>query len=333
MTGPPRVRFDASGIEVESGLLWLDARRPKPFGVVSHAHADHVARHETILCTPATAAFVRRRSGTGPRFLERPYGEPTLVGDLTVTLLSAGHVLGSAMVHVRGPLGTLLYTGDVRVDGGLTCPPAEPVPADVLVTEATFGRQDYRFPAPDTVRAELVDWARATIEAGETPVFLAYALGKAQEVMSALAAAGLPVAAHGAVWKLCDVYRAHGIRFPGARRLGRGPARAAVVTPPRYRPTSGRLRVAAVTGWGERAKAPGIERVFPLSDHSDFEGLLRLVERVRPARVHVVHGYAREFAEELRARGYAAEAVEGHAGPDEDEIPGAFGPPGPPNTP
>jgi Cft2 family RNA processing exonuclease len=330
MTAPPRVRFDAVGIEVESGLLWLDARRPKPFGVISHAHADHVGRHETILCTPATAAFVRRRSGAGPRFLERPYGEPTRVGDLTVTLLPAGHVLGSAMVLLEGPGGTLLYTGDVRVDGGLTCPPAGPVKADVLVTEATFGRSDHRFPPPDAVRGELVRWARATIEARETPVFLAYALGKAQEVMSALCAARVPVAAHGAVWKLCDVYREHGIRFPGARKLSRGVAGAAVVTPPRFRPRGERLRVAAVTGWGDRALAPGIERAFQLSDHSDFDGLLRLVERVRPSRVHVVHGYAREFALELRARGYEADPAEGHAGPDEDEIPGAFGSP---NTP
>jgi hypothetical protein len=38
----------------------------------------------------------------------------------------------------------------------------------------------------------------------------------------------------------------------------------------------------------------------------------------------VVHGYAKEFAADLRARGYDAEAVEGHAGPEDDERPGLF---------
>ncbi|MHC4932745.1 MAG: MBL fold metallo-hydrolase, partial [Planctomycetota bacterium] len=251
---PLAVRFDASGLEVEGGLLWLDARRSKALGVISHAHGDHVARHQTILCTPETAALVRRRSGGSPTFIEARYGDQTTVGDLTVTLLPAGHILGSAMVLLEGPSGSLLYTGDVRAEGGLTCPPAAPVPADVLVTEATFGRPDCVFPPPSEVRAEMVAWAREVLEEGTTPVFAAYALGKGQEVMAALAAAGVPVAAHGSVWSLCSVYRDFGIRFPRSRRLKRRSGRrAAVVVPPRFLRTPevqecGRLRIAAVTG-------------------------------------------------------------------------------------
>ncbi|MHC4548116.1 MAG: MBL fold metallo-hydrolase [Planctomycetota bacterium] len=323
MTGPPRVRFEPHGVEVEGGLLWLDARRVKPLGVVSHAHADHVARHRTILCTPETAALIRRRvGGHGRRFLEHRYGEPTPVGDLTVTLLPAGHILGSAMVLLEGPGGSLLYTGDVRPEGGLTCPPAQPVRADTLITEATFGRPEYRFPPPDETRAALVRFARETLEAHETPVLLAYALGKAQEVMTLLAGAGIPIAAHGAVWKVCDVYRSFGHAFPGSRRLtGTKDRRAAVVVPPHCAgqiAPAGPRRVAAITGWGERARGRGVDRVFPLSDHADYDGLLRLVDAVRPRRVHVVHGFARSFAATLRERGYDAEAVPGHAGPDED---------------
>jgi Cft2 family RNA processing exonuclease len=328
---PLAIRFDASGLEVEGGLLWLDARRSKPFGVITHAHGDHVARHQTILCTPETAALVRRRSGGGPSFIEARYGEKTTVGDLNVTLLPAGHILGSAMVLVEGPGGSLLYTGDVRDEGGLTCSPAAPVPAELLVTEATFGRPDCTFPPPNEVRAEMVIWARNAIEAGTTPVFAAYALGKGQEVMAALAAAEIPVAAHGSVWSLCSVYRDFGIRFPKSRRLKRGSGRrAAVVVPPRFLRTPevqecGPLRVAAVTGWGDRTLGGGIERAFPLSDHSDFPGLLRVVEKVGASKVHVQHGYAEEFAAALRERGHDAEAVPGHSGPEEGERPGMFG--------
>lgn len=328
---PPRLRFDESGIEVESGLLWLDSRRPRPLAVVTHAHADHVARHERALCTPETAALVRRRLGPGTKFVERPFREPCPVGDLEVTLLPAGHILGSAMALVRGPGGSVLYTGDVRLEGGLTTPPAEPVPADVLVTEATYGRPDHRFPPAAETRAKLVDFARKRLEAGVTPVFLAYALGKAQEVMRTLAAAGIRVSAHGSVWNLCAVYRAFGIRFPLARRLKDGaPRGSAIVVPPRFLATpevqaAAPLAVASVTGWGERTVGEGVDVAFPLSDHSDFEELLRLVAAVAPRKVHVLHGYAREFAAELRQRGYDAQAVPGHSGPDEDERPGMFG--------
>ncbi|MFQ5843540.1 MAG: MBL fold metallo-hydrolase [Planctomycetota bacterium] len=327
MTGPatgagPAVRFHRFGIEVEQGLFWLDSRRKRPFGVVSHAHGDHVARHDTILCTPETGALFRKRNGPGPRFMERRYGEKTPVGDLTVTLLPAGHILGSAMVLVEGRGGSLLYTGDVRPAGGITCPPAEVRHADVLITEATFGHPDHRLPPAEESRARLVAHARDALDDGRVPVFLAYSLGKGQEVMVLLGRAGIPVAAHGAVWNLCPVYRRFGVRFPCSRRLADRPRRdCAIVVPPRHRHAAevraqAPLWVVAVTGWGRRALARGIDAVVPLSDHADYGELLHLVDGVAPSRVHVVHGYAPEFASSLRQRGYAAHAVAGHSGPD-----------------
>ena len=51
---------------------------------------------------------------------------------------------------------------------------------------------------------------------------------------------------------------------------------------------------------------------FPLSDHADFPSLLHFVELVQPKRVLTLHGFAREFAATLRARGVDALAL-GHA--------------------
>ena len=332
MTGGPRIRFGPDGIEVEQGLLWLDATRPKPFCVISHAHGDHVARHRRALCTAETAELVRIRQGPGTRCLPRRFGEPTRVGDLVVTLHPAGHILGSAMVHVEGPQGTLLYTGDAKLEGGRTSPPAGPVHADVMITEATFGRPDLLHPPAGEVHAALVRTARETLEAGVTPIFLAYALGKAQEVMAVLCDARLPVAAHGSAWNLCRVYRGSGIRFPGARRLARDRAAGCVlVVPPRELPNAralvpGPTRVVAVTGWRlPPDEASEIDATLPLSDHSDFNGLLKLVELCAPDKVHVVHGFAPEFAAALRERGYDAQAVPGHEGPAVDgPAPGMF---------
>ena len=332
-----RLEFSGNGVGIDNGLLWIDAPRPKRLCVVTHAHGDHVAKHATILCTPATAALVRLRTGGDSKFIEVPYGEKTAVGDLAVTLLPAGHILGSAMALIEGPptatRPSLLFTGDVHLEGNRTCPPATPVHADTLVTESTFGRPDQRLPPAETVRLELAEFAHECLEMDITPVFLAYALGKAQEVMAILVEAGVPIAAHGAVWNLCRVYRSCGHAFPRSRKLGRGGRRrAALVVPPRFRKTPEvmqhePLRIAAVTGWGDRALQPGVERSFPLSDHSDFGGLVRLVEQVAPQKVYTIHGYAREFAEQLRARGFDAEAVEGHSGPDEGVRPGMFGAP------
>ena len=48
------------------------------------------------------------------------------------------------------------------------------------------------------------------------------------------------------------------------------------------------------------------DALFPLSDHADYEDLLRYVEQVSPRIVYTLHGYAEEFARDLRARGMEA---------------------------
>ena len=64
-------------------------------------------------------------------------------------------------------------------------------------------------------------------------------------------------------------------------------------------------RTAMLSGW---AMQPGakyryrVDAMIPFSDHADHPGLLECIQRVRPRRVLTVHGYAGEFAAELRAR-------------------------------
>ena len=49
------------GLKLTRADLAIDFRRRQPRAFVSHAHADHMARHEYALCTPATAALYRQR--------------------------------------------------------------------------------------------------------------------------------------------------------------------------------------------------------------------------------------------------------------------------------
>jgi DNA ligase-1 len=58
--------------------------------------------------------------------------------------------------------------------------------------------------------------------------------------------------------------------------------------------------------------------MIPFSDHADHPGLMECIQRVRPKRILTVHGYAREFAAELRARGMDAWSA---AGGDQLDLP------------
>src|ERR1700724_174148 len=114
--------------------------------------------------------------------------------------------------------------------------PAEPVPADVLVLESTFGKPHYRFPDAGEVLAAVVSWCKSVLDGGATPVLLGYSLGKGQEILSALAAEGFTIALHPSSFGVTEVYRELGCDFPPYRRLGEpGVSPTVVITPPSAR--------------------------------------------------------------------------------------------------
>jgi putative mRNA 3-end processing factor len=301
--------------------LWLDAHRRAPCAFVSHAHGDHIARHDRTIATPATLALMEHRLGK-PRKGERlpvGYREPFGIADLTVELFPAGHVLGSAQVRVQRDGVALCYTGDLCTEPTLTAEPAEVVPCDVLVLESTFGSPRYVFPPKAEVLAQVRRFVDDALSDGVTPVLLGYALGKAQEILKYLGEAGYPCRAHPMVHAVDRVYEACGVALPGVRALGpEGPARGEVVVAPPHLQGSAALariprkRTAVLTGWaveGGRVRYRGVDASFPLSDHADFPALLAYARATGARRVYTVHGYAEELARALLRQGIRAEAL------------------------
>ena len=86
-----------NGLKLTKAGLAIDFRRRQPRAFVSHAHSDHIARHEYALCTPQTAALYQHRLGPRPT-LPMPYRRPIDWGGLRLTTYPAGHCLGSAML-------------------------------------------------------------------------------------------------------------------------------------------------------------------------------------------------------------------------------------------
>lgn len=297
--------------------LWLDARRRRPFGFVSHAHADHVGPLRKIVCTRATLDLIGARS-SAPEAITPAYGEQVDIAGAGVTLHPAGHVLGSAQIIVETKGLRLLYTGDFRLGDSLTAEPAEALACDVMLMECTYGHPRYAFPGREEVMRMMADFVEGSFDRSATPVFLAYSLGKAQEAIAMLDRLGYGVLAHPAVYKICKVYERHGIAFPQLDELAYGPVgRRAVVCPPQRaaREKLGRIgpqRSAALTGWAldERCRHLfGADECIPFSDHCDFESLVRAARESGAGKILTHHGDADRFAEYLRAEGLDAEPL------------------------
>ncbi len=307
------------GLYLPAHDLWLDPQKAQPFAYVSHGHSDHTARHKAFFSTPETAAIMRQRLGGNRREQTAVFGERTELCGGKATLLSAGHVLGAAQMFFESDAGSMLYTGDFKLRPSLSVLPAQWCKADTLVMETTFGLPKYRMPPTADVLAGIVAWCREQLADGATPILFAYSLGKAQELVCALIAAGLTPMLHEAAWKMCELYREFLPAFPTTyRRWKPSEQTGHVVIWPHTRDTGeldrrfGKYRAAAVTGWAVESSAKfryGCAAAFPLSDHADYDELLRAVELVQPKRVLTVHGFAAEFAADLRRRGVEAWAL------------------------
>ena len=307
------------GLFLTETNLALDVTRRQKLGFMSHAHADHIARHELGLCTPDTAALFRHRRGQHHRIKELPYRKPVEFGPLRLTTYPAGHCLGSAMLLAETEKMSLLYTGDYKLGPSVTSEPAELLHADILVMESTFGKPKYRLPPREETIAQLIELVQDILKSGRTPIIHAYALGKAQEVTKLLTNAKIPVQQHPMTFAVSEVYRECGMdlgavsEFKGTWNPG-----SAVITLPRGMKT---FRLAgiddpvsiAVTGWAIDSSTKyrqKVDHALPLSDHADFTQLLETAERVNADAIYCTHG-PREFVEHLRAEGFNAFPVTG----------------------
>jgi len=320
----PPIELHRGELRVAGTSLHLDAQRRAACAFVSHAHGDHIGRHDRTIATPATLALMNHRLGEPKRArkaeqLPVAYREPFGLGGLTLELFSAGHVLGSAQLRVTLPDGrTLGYSGDLCTDTPCAAAPAEVMPCDVLVLESTFGLPRYVFPPKQETLAAVRRFCDDAISDGVTPVLYAYALGKAQEILAFLSAAGYACRCHPVVQAINRIYEAHGVALPGVRPIdAEGAAAGEVVVVPQQLAWSPamkavkRRRSAALTGWaidGERMFR-GVDAAFPLSDHCDFPSLLAYAQATGATRIFTIHGFTDELAGALRTKGIRAEPL------------------------
>ncbi len=301
-----------NGLKLTAADLAIDIRRRQPRAFISHAHSDHMARHELALCTPETAALYQLRLGPR-RTLEVPYRQTIDWAGLRLTTYPAGHCLGSAMLLAEDGGRTLLYTGDFKLRPSLTAAPAELPLAETLVIESTFGHPSYRLPPREECIAEFLALVRRALADEMVPVVLAYVLGKSQEVTRLLTDAGIPVLQHKSIYEVSQVYETLGCplgRFEPFRGLAK--PGWAVIAPPGTQLTGLPRQVRfALTGWAMDRGAKyrlGVDHAIPLSDHADYDELIDAIDRVAPQAIYCTHG-PESFVDRLLDLGYNAHVL------------------------
>ncbi len=275
---------------------------------VSHGHSDHAIKGKNkrgMITSPETAHLI---SVLAP-----------LVKLPGISLIPSGHILGSTQLVADTVDGRLVYTGDLRLSDGILFKGAEVVETDILIIESTYGDPSISFPDVWSVYSDIQKWVKQNER--YNILIGAYSLGKAQEVIRVLNEMDITPVVDKKTDFYCSVYERFNIKLDRvvvgseeAREVMRGPF--VVVAPPKIvnKSTAVKMRykfgrptlTALTTGLGHYFKFK-VHKVFPLSDHADFNQLIEYVEMSNPKVIYTHHGLSRRFALELQKRGFNAQ--------------------------
>ena len=313
------------GLYCRAADAWVDPWRPVPRALITHAHADHARPGcGEYWAVASSEGVLRQRLGQDITLHPVQYGEEHWLGQCRVSFHSAGHVLGSAQIRLEVDGEVWVVSGDYKRDADPSCEPFEPVPCDVLITEATFGLPIYRWQTGAEVAKEIRAWWQGDRQ--RPSLLFCYAFGKAQRLMAELNAIGVDdeVLLHGAVETVTRHYRAAAVPMTPSRPVSDLPrsdtlAGRLVLAPPSAHRSSWMRRFRSpqtgfASGWmavrGARRRR-GYERGFVLSDHADWPGLIQTVRQSGARKVYVTHGQSDVLARYLREiEGIEAEPLE-----------------------
>jgi len=306
------------GVQVDLGSrrYVLDPRSHvrADYTFVSHAHMDHMhtpSKNEHVIASSLTRELAKARGYDLGETIEEADG---------VELLDSGHILGSRAIRIQDEI---YYTGDASGRARAFLGKCRTRQARILVMETTYGVPEYVFPSTAKLVKEVNALIASAYDRGVPVVLMGYPLGKAQ-LLSYFFSSWEPLYYHESVDEMNRIHMAHGVPLKPAKRfdpsedqdrLPRGPW--LMVSPM----ASGRSRLmahlkkeygailVAFSGW---ALGPGYRYTmgadysFPLSDHCDYQELINLVRGVSPEMVYTVHGFAAEFARDLKKMGFSA---------------------------
>lgn len=314
------IQITEHGLYCEVGDFYIDPWRPVDRAIVTHAHGDHARPGSRAYLTAAPgAALLRERLGAEAVIQAVPYGSPVSMNGATVSLHPAGHVLGSAQVCVEHKGEVWVVSGDFKTEPEPTCTPLEPLRCQTFITEATYGLPVYRWRPQAEIVTEIQEWWRGNQALGQTSILFAYAIGKAQRLLSSLDPALGPILVHGSIQRFLAAYEAAGVRLPAVAHADPISAKAThgqalVLAPPsvigspwlrKFAPYS----TAFASGWmiirGIRRRR-NVDRGFALSDHADWDGLLSVIRATGAERIGVTHGYTQVLTRWLTEQGAQA---------------------------
>ncbi len=215
--------------------------------IVTHAHLDHCGMvpylyeygyEGPFYCTTPTMDLfamlcldyidVMQRNGVKPPYTAKSvkeavkhsipleYGEVSDVApDVRLTFQNAGHILGSALVHLHIGEGmhNIVWASDMKYARTTLFEPAFTnfQRVETLVMESTYGGEDCIMPHRQEVESQLMEIINKTMARGGSVVIPTFSVERSQDVMAILAQNDFqyPVFIDGMIWDATGIFTAY----------------------------------------------------------------------------------------------------------------------------
>jgi putative mRNA 3-end processing factor len=306
------------GLYCAAGNFYIDPSRGVENAVITHAHSDHARRgSKNYYCVQSGTGLLRARLGKSIHVHSYEYAECFQIGPVQISFHPAGHILGSSQVRLEYAGEVWVSSGDYKREPDSTCEPFESVECDVFVTEATFGTPTYVWPKNRDVGREIFEWWSENSKKGINSILFAYSLGKTQRVLGTLEPyAERPIYCHSAAAEINACYLKEGIRLAKTKclstlepdRILRGDL---VIAPQSFLKSEQvdvlgeNYQTAFASGWMNDGHH-GYDRGFLMSDHADWNDLVRTIEETKAKRVYVQHRGKGALVRHLKTLGLQA---------------------------
>ena len=331
------LRFTKKGIYCPAGDFYIDPWRPVEKAVITHAHSDHARwGSKRYLAHHDSEPIMRLRLGQEIALQTVGYNETIFINGIKISFHPAGHIIGSAQVRIEKDGEVWVVSGDYKIQDDNVCTPFDAVKCHTFITESTFGLPVYKWQPQAIVFQDINHWWEKNQTEGKVSVLCGYSLGKAQRLLKNIDASLGKIFAHGAIWNVHEAFQQAGVELPKIIRVTSEQTKkdyenALVIAPPSVGGTPwlkrfGKLSISVASGWMQvrgQARRRNVDRGFVLSDHADWNGLLKAIKATEAEKVYVTHGFTSIFSRYLNEIGIESEEVKTEYGSEEIETPQA----------
>src|SRR5215831_14509003 len=213
------IEFTNKGLCCPQGKFYIDPWKPVDKALITHAHSDHAKPgNKYYLCHHLTKPLLQARLGDH-HYESIEWNDPLYMNGVKVSFHPAGHIIGSSQIRLEYDDEVWVVSGDFKTENDGISGAFEPIQCDVFITESTFGLPIYKWKPQSIIYNAIREWITENKKQNRASVLIAYSLGKAQRLLTAIEPLQETVLLHGATWNMHQALTSAGIRLPPVERI------------------------------------------------------------------------------------------------------------------